>query len=307
MSTLAYMVAYLGILVFLAIVVGKTVGYLKRPLHVRWELYPVAHEESERVAYGGSYLEDSGWWEKKQKASLWGSIKGILVEFSVLHSTWTNNRPLWYRTYPFHLGLYLLVGTVCLAVFAALLAMLGVTGGVFMRLLNGLGGITSLLSFVLVAFGASALIHRRLSEEDLRNYSTPEHFFNLGAFLLLAVLGLVAWAATPYFFAQLAAFVYSLLTFSFAPMSLLFALFVIVMFALMAYVPATHMAHFFMKYFLYHDIRWGDQPTQDNPATQRKINAVLGYQVAWKARHVGSDGSKTWAEVATTNPTTPKE
>lgn len=307
MSTLAYIVAYLGILVFFIIIAAKVLSYLKRPLHVRWELYPVAHEESARAAYGGSYLEDSGWWEKKQKASLWGSVKGILVEFSVLHSTFHNNRPLWYRTYPFHLGLYLLVGTMCLAVFAAILAMFGVSGGAFMRFIDGLGSLMSITSFCLVAFGASALIHRRLTQEDLRNYSTPEHFFNLGAFLLLAVLGIITWVSTSYFFSHLAAFAYSLLTLSFSPMQGLFPVLVIVMFALMAYVPATHMAHFFMKYFLYHDIRWGDQPTQDNPATQQKINTVLGYRVNWKGPHISGDGTKTWAEVATTNPTTPKE
>lgn len=307
MSTFAYIVAYLGILTFLGIIGWKVSSYLKRPMHVRWELYPVAHEESFRVAYGGSYLEESGWWQKKQKASMWGSIKGILVEFSVLHSTWTNNRPLWYRSYPFHLGLYILVCTVALAVFEAILALLGVGSNAFMSFIDGLGSLSSILAFGLIAFGSAALIHRRVSQADLRAYSTPEHFFNLGAFLCLAILGLAAWVDTPHFFGTLSTFVMGLLSFNFVPLKPVFALLMIWMFLLMGYIPATHMAHFFMKYFLYHDIRWGDQPTQDNPATQRKINAVLGYHVDWKAAHIAGDGSKTWAEVATTNPTTPKE
>lgn len=307
MSTLAYIVAYLGILTFLAIIAWKVVGYLKRPMHVRWELYPVAHEESDRAAYGGSYLEDSGWWKKKQKASLWGSIKGILVEFSVLHSTFHNNRPLWYRTYPFHLGLYILVSSMALAVFAAILVMLGVGPNAFMHLIDGLGSAMSLASFCCIAFGSSALIHRRLTQADLRAYSTPEHFLNLGIFFGLAVLGIITWAVTPHFFGTLALFAMGVLSADFIVLPPLFALLMIWMFAVMAYIPATHMAHFFMKYFLYHDIRWGDQPTQDNPATQKKINAVLGYHVDWKAAHIGGDGKKTWAEVATTNPTAPKE
>jgi hypothetical protein len=57
-----------------------------------------------------------------------------------------------------------------------------------------------------------------------------------------------------------------------------------------------------MKYFLYHDIRWGDQPAQDNPATQQKIGAALNYHVSWSAPHIKGDGKKTWAEVATANP-----
>ena len=71
-------------------------------------------------------------------------------------------------------------------------------------------------------------------------------------------------------------------------------------------MPATVKGRFFRKYFLYHDSRWGDQPTQDNPATQKKIGGVLGYPVSWKAAHIDGDGKKSWAEVATTNPTSSK-
>jgi hypothetical protein len=59
-----------------------------------------------------------------------------------------------------------------------------------------------------------------------------------------------------------------------------------------------------MKFFLYHDIRWGDQPAQDNPAISAKIGPLLSHPVSWKAPHIQGDGVKTWVEVATTNPTT---
>ncbi|MCK7515284.1 MAG: hypothetical protein MZV70_72345 [Desulfobacterales bacterium] len=37
------------------------------PLHVRWEIYPVQHETTAKVAYGGSYMEELNWWEKKHR------------------------------------------------------------------------------------------------------------------------------------------------------------------------------------------------------------------------------------------------
>jgi nitrate reductase gamma subunit len=99
------------------------------------------------------------------------------------------------------------------------------------------------------------------------------------------------------------AFVASLISFDLAPIkSPLFLVQMLLASLLIAYIPLTHMSHFFMKYFLYHDIRWGDEPTVDNPATQAKIGVVLNYPVTWAAPHIAGHGKNTWAEVATFNP-----
>ena len=31
---------------------------------------------------------------------------------------------------------------------------------------------------------------------------------------------------------------------------------------LVAYIPLTHMSHMFMKYFLYHNVKWDDVPNR---------------------------------------------
>ncbi len=31
---------------------------------------------------------------------------------------------------------------------------------------------------------------------------------------------------------------------------------------LVAYIPLTHMSHMFMKYFLYHKVKWDDAPNR---------------------------------------------
>ncbi len=73
---------------------------------------------------------------------------------------------------------------------------------------------------------------------------------------------------------------------------------------LVAYIPLTHMSHFFTKWFMYHDIRWSDEPNvvRGGPI-ERKLLKSLNYPVSWSAAHIGGDGKKNWVDVATTNPT----
>ena len=306
-AVFVYLAAYAGLLCCIAVIACKVRGYLQKPVHVRWELYPVAHE-AERASYGGSYLEDADWWKRKQTPSFIAGMKGLLIELLFLHMTMETNPKLWYRTYPFHAGLYMMIGAFFFTLIAAAAQVMGVEPGATLTALGNIVQVLTAVGFLGIIGGGIGLLHRRLTQPDLRRYSTREHFVNLWAFILFGALGLLAWLANPSFFALCRDFTANLMTFSFKPIdSGLFALFAFFGSVLAAYVPATHMGHFFMKYFLYHDIRWGDQPTQDNPATQKKIGVVLGYPVSWKASHIAGDGRKSWAEVATTNPTTPKE
>ena len=48
--------AYAALIACVAIIAMKFIGYLKHPQHLRWELYPVAHEEADRVKYGKDEL-----------------------------------------------------------------------------------------------------------------------------------------------------------------------------------------------------------------------------------------------------------
>jgi hypothetical protein len=98
MVTLVYLAAYLGTLACVAIVVLNVMNYLKKPQHVRWELYPVGHEAGNRASYGGSYLEDVDWWKKKQAGSLVNGIKALAIEALFLHATFEHNKALWART-----------------------------------------------------------------------------------------------------------------------------------------------------------------------------------------------------------------
>jgi len=68
---------------------------------------------------------------------------------------------------------------------------------------------------------------------------------------------------------------------------------------LVAYIPLTHMSHFFTKWFMYHDVRWSDEPNLPGSKIERQVGEVLQYPVSWSASHIRGDGKKTWADVAT--------
>ncbi|MBF0225640.1 MAG: respiratory nitrate reductase subunit gamma [Desulfobacterales bacterium] len=294
-----YLICYAAIIVFAAAIVYRIMDYVKKPLHVRWELYPVAHE-AEKAEYGGGYLEETDWWKKPRKKSLIGELKVMIPEILLLKAVWEHNRSLWYLTYPFHLGLYLIAG------FIGLLSIGAVSNILNISIWMPIAALTNLLGpvgFVLCIYGACALFYRRLKDPVLRNYSSYEHFFNLGLFAVTMVVAILTWLFVDPNFNMARAFTVNLITFNFGSMSSsLFNLQVVMGFIVMAYIPLTHMSHFFMKYFLYHDIRWGDEPTIDNPATDAKIGIVLNYPIKWSASHIAGHGKNTWAEVATFNP-----
>ena len=68
-------ISYLCLIVFLSAVGLRIRKQWKMPVHFRWELYPVQHEPGEKASYGGSYMEEVNWWEKKRRKSLINEIQ----------------------------------------------------------------------------------------------------------------------------------------------------------------------------------------------------------------------------------------
>ena len=310
MTTLFYILGYAAVLGFFCMAYIKVKTYLDAtPLHVRWELYPVPHE-GEKAAYGGSFMEETDWWTKPRHVSHWGDVKALLMEVLFLHATYEHNRKLWQCSYPFHFGLYMLMGGTIIMVFAVLAQLFGLpVDGVILTFVGNVINACSLVGGLGIAIGGICLIQRRRHDEGLRRYTTPEMFFNLGIFVVFAVLGLLAWAAAPSFFTLANTFLLNLFTGNFASLpSTMFTLHLLVGFFLMIWIPTSQMGHLFMKYFTFHDIRWGDVPTNYSEANKHKIAGALKYNVTWSAKHINPDGqAKTWVDVATSSGTTPKQ
>jgi nitrate reductase gamma subunit len=307
MEILAYLVAYAGVIVFLAAVIRRVLMWVRMPIHLRWELYPVAHE-AKKASYGGSYLEESEWWSKPREVSVMGELKVMVPEILFLVALKEHNRKLWLRSFPFHFGLYLISGATVLMILDAISArVLGVPyadsalRGVFQYGIIASGG----LGLLFALLGAATLIRRRLQLPELRDFSAPADYFNLAFFVVVFGSSLSAFAATGIsFFKGVSAFVSNLMFLNFVPLDESIpagAIFgsVILMSILLAYIPMTHMSHFIGKYFAYHAIRWNDEPNLPGGTEEKTIQEALSQPISWAAPHIGGDGKKSWADVAT--------
>lgn len=305
MTVVLYLVIAAAVLAFVVASLERAVRYARAPLHLRWELYPVPHEKPARVAYGGSYFETSEWWKVPRHFSLIGELRFMVPEILFLKALRENNRPLWFRSFPFHFGLYLLTGSCGLILLTAGLSVLqgrpisGVVG-TGLRETYTLGGVSGL---VLALVGAAALLHRRLTAPDLRSYTTPGDILNLLFFLVAFGLLGVGYLLRPEGSAGVLTIVTGILRWDPTPqVAPVFAAGLVVTSVLTAYIPLTHMSHFVAKYFTYHSVRWDDAPLRDNRRIAAAFAEYLTYRPTWSAPHMKAGGATTWAEVAATNP-----
>ncbi len=296
------LVAYVCIVVFVAAVIVRGRRAANMPIHLRWEIYPVAHEKG-KAHYGGSYFEELDWWTKPRSRSRVSELSAMGAEILLLKGVWEHNRSLWYRSYPFHLGIYMLMVFVPLILFNAILEAVGVRfdeGLPFV--LNRLAAFLGFIGMLLTAFGSFLMLLWRLTGEDVRDYTKLSHLFNLAVFLVVMIVFLIAVSVVPQPFDAIRGFVRGLITFH--PVALdssAMAAALVLGLLLLAYIPLTHMAHFFLKYFTWHAIRWNDEPNLPGGKMEGQIGELLGRPVSWAAPHIGADGKKTWAELATTD------
>jgi nitrate reductase gamma subunit len=297
-------ITYASVAVFVIAVVARFVRISSMPIHLRWELYPVAHEKG-KAHYGGSYLEEPDWWTKPRESSLLGELKVMIPEILLLAGVWEHNRRQWLRSFPFHFGLYLLCGLI------ALLGLGGIAGaagyevsagaGVVGRLIHHLTYLVGFAGLFLAFVGSVALLARRACNPDYREFTKQVDFFNLLFFVVTLAVALLAQALGDPDFVLLRGYFSSLLTFASVGEGFtgLMAAEVILASVLAAYIPLTHMSHFFTKWFMYHDIRWADEPNMRGSKIEKQVEKVLAYPVSWSAPHIRGDGKKNWVDVAT--------
>ena len=305
MTTVTFIAIYLGVVVFLAGCLRRIYMYAHAPLHLRWELYPVPHEEPDRVKHGGSYFESAGWWHKPQVSHRYREWLAMFQEIAFLKSLRESNRRLWIPSFLFHGGLYLsicavallMAGTVpCLLLPGSKIAQLSIA------LLPAEAWI-GLAGEILVLAGALMLLIRRLTDATLRNYTKPTDIFNLLFFLVtfafLAAGSLIHSVKT----ASMAEIARGLLCFDRSiDIGAVLATGLILASVLAAWIPFTHMAHFIAKYFTWHSVRWDVRRMQPGSHIENKVATYMNYHPTWAALHLGANGEKSWAEIAVADP-----
>ncbi len=294
---------YIGLMIFIVGTIYKLIRIAKMPLHIRWDLYPIPHEKG-KGSYGGSYFEEIDWWTKPAETTSIGELVEMGKEIFFIQSMYHHNRPLWIFSFPFHIGLYLLIGFVALTILGGLLELSGVTvsaaAGGFGLLIFTLTRIFALVGSILVALGAVGLLISRMARHELRAASVWTDYFNL---LLLGAVGVTLFAlcSTPAGdFHSARSVAASVMTFSSLPqLGTLAAVHLALGALFLLWLPATHMTHFVGKYFTYHKVRWEDHPNIRGGKIEKAVTTALGYKITWSAKHIKSGG--TWAGAATAN------
>jgi len=298
---------YVTLAVFAGAVLWRIVHFANNPVHLRWELYPVPHEPPEKASHAGSYLEDVDWWDKPHEVDHVNEIVEMLQEMLLIKALWHSQRKLWFVSFPFHLGLYSLMGLVGLLLLSGLVQAFGLgvapDDTALATVVGVFTGVLGFMGFGVGIVGACGLLLRRLSDPELKDFTSTLDYFNLFAFVVLFGVGLALMATDPRGVA-LHSFTGAMFTFSPAPDLPMLAIVAIVMASVMVmYIPMTHMSHFVAKYFTWHSVRWNDEALLPGNKIDKAIGEQLGYPVHWSAPHIGGDGTRTWADVCTTDPT----
>ena len=291
-------VSYALMAVFVVAFVIRSVRLARLPMHLRWELSPVPHEKG-KGHYGGSYLEELDWWTKPRERSLVSEFAYMFQEIVFLKSVHENNRRLWWFSFPFHFGMYLLIVAAPLLLLGAVSNWVEGPGAIWSavtRLVPILAG----AGFALGVVGGLGLLIMRLTDPKMTAVTTVASLFNLVLLLALFLTGGYALLISDGFAVAIREAIGALFTATVpaaAPAALTAHL--VVTFVFLAYLPFTPMMHFVAKYFTYHQVRWDDEPMAPGSAMEREVTGLLGKPVTWAGPHLGADGKKNWVDIAT--------
>jgi nitrate reductase gamma subunit len=261
------------------------------PIHLRWELYPIPHEKKD-----GSYFEEVDWWKKPRKKHYLNQIIFMAQEILFIRALYHHNRKMWYASFPFHFGLYLVIGWLALLVGGALLKIFWVASGLAETLL-AVAVVVGVTGMILGIIGCVGLLIIRATSSDLHGYTAPVDYFNI--LFIFAVLGsgIIAWVSADPRFSIVQEYIRRLITFSAATTTSKTIAWHIALFSLfLIYLPFTHMTHFFMKYFMWDKVRFEDEPNFRGSDMEGKIAKALTYTQNWSAPHIQT--GKKWSETA---------
>lgn len=278
MTTLLLVCLIIAVFAFLILTIRKAWRFSHYPLHSRLELYPVPKEGKKRAAYGGSYFEEPKWWQKPRSVDHANETKDILMEMLFIRTLFKNQRSFWWASYAFHLGIYCMVAWSVLLIVASFWPVTWLE--VFTGFMGGLG-------FTLTLFGVVSLLLRRIFNTTLRNYTTPEEYFNLILILFVLVTGSICWTAL----ASPLEVVRALFGLGSATFSPLIVVHLVALSAMIIYIPASKMSHYVGKFFAFHKVLWDNDPNHKGSRVNEQLKRqVSGAKPAtWTAPHILND------------------
>jgi nitrate reductase gamma subunit len=289
---------YFSIASFIGFSIYKAVNFARMPLHSRWELYPVPREGRVRARYGGSYYEEFGWWEKTRQISLAGEMKEMLKEMLFIKNLFVHQQKLWWISYFLHLGIYLLCFWTILLLIGAGIELAGINvtrhAGIGVALVYYCTLLSGASGALLVTFGSIGLFLRRLCNSTHRKYTTLQEYFNLFFIFIAVFTGILVWSGD-IGFNYGREIMKNLLTFYPIKAGNVLTVHILLLGALLIYIPQTKMSHYIGKYFSFHKVLWDNEPNLRYSKMEERVKRSLDYNtnISWSAPHINSNSSKT--------------
>ena len=281
-ALLGFVFVIIGLAGFVVLTAVKAWKYAHLPVHSRVELYPVPKEGDGRGKYGGSYFEEEDWWEKPRRLDPVYEVVDIMQEMLLISKLFKHQRSLWWASYAFHLGVYVMFGWSLLLLVTVFwnpeFLVVGTT-------------VVGAVGFALSTIGAGLLLVRRAVDESLRAYTPPQEYFNILLILATLVTGIVAWTlfASPFDVAR------SVFAFDAAPLPPVVVAHLVLLGIMLLYIPLSKMSHYVGKFFAFHKVLWDNDPNVAGSKVAAMAEREAGgpAPAAWSAPHTRPSSSDT--------------
>ncbi|MCX7966602.1 MAG: respiratory nitrate reductase subunit gamma [Syntrophorhabdaceae bacterium] len=296
MSTFLALFTYLSYGFIIGAYTVKIIKYLKLPLHLRWELYPVIHEE--RFQNGGSCYEIVEWWKYPSKKRPLKGFFCLLKGYFTLNDYFKKNIFYWTGLFPWHMGFILIITFHILCFIGAICAAHGVEVSLRSPFLTGrtifyLTLITGVVSFITGTAGSIIVFLNRWIDKDLKKYATWMNYFTYIFTFFVFLTGIYSWYFDLYF-TEYRKFWMGLIQFNFVSVETPTMVHIIIFNLFLIYLPFTRSLHYITRFFAFYLIRWDDTPNIKGSEMEKRIAAQLNYTLDWSAPHISK--GKTWIE-----------
>jgi len=298
MHILLAVATYFGYTFIIVMYSAKLVKYLNLPMHLRSEVYPVI--PGDQTSGERSLYENPDWWTRPQRHHLVRRVWFLFSDYFLLREYFRRDKGYWLFLYPWHIGFIMIITFHIFCFLGALVSLLGIpvaygSPSISGNIIFGLTLATGVVSFMSGLFGSIGVLIKRLTNQDLRNYATPQTYFTYVFLLSVFLSGLYSWYFDPVF-SVYRSFWKGLITFRPIDVEPATALHILLFALLLIYLPFTRSLHYITRLFGFLLIRWDDKPNLRGSMLERKVEAMLNLRLNWNGPHVKPD--LTWKEIA---------
>ena len=124
MKILLAVITYVGYLFVISMYSIKVAKYLRLPLHLRSEIYPMI--PGDQTSKERSCYEDPDWWTRPQRHNLLRRVRFLLSDYFLLREYFRRDKSYWFFLYPWHIGFITIITFHIFCFFGALASLLGI-------------------------------------------------------------------------------------------------------------------------------------------------------------------------------------